>query len=191
MTYKDVTEEQLQTNPYVKLVPGQTIVEIPEYTLECGETLHNFPVAYKTWGKLNETADNALVICHALSGSSDVDDWWGELLGTDRAFDPSRYLIICINFLGSPYGSCSPVTIDKSTGKPYGPSFPLVTFKDDVGIQRLILDSLNVKRLAAVVGGSMGNVGIRIPGNLQQYRIRTESSRIGYCQNFSMVHILE
>ena len=141
---------------------------------------------------MNETADNALVICHALSGSSDVDDWWGELLGTDRAFDPSRYLIICINFLGSPYGSCSPVTIDKSTGKPYGPSFPLVTFKDDVGIQRLILDSLNVKRLAAVVGGSMGNVGIRIPGNLQQYRIRTESSRIGYCsQNFSMVHILE
>ena len=158
MTYKDVTEDQLLTNPYVKLVPGQTIVEIPEYTLECGETLHNFPVAYKTWGKLNETADNALVICHALSGSSDVDDWWGELLGTDRAFDPSRYLIICINFLGSPYGSCSPVTIDKSTGKPYGPSFPLVTFKDDVGIQRLILDSLNVKRLAAVVGGSMGGM---------------------------------
>lgn len=135
MVFKDVTEEQCQSNPYARLVPGQTIVEIPQYDLECGETLYNFPVAYKTWGKLNENGDNVLVICHALSGSSDVDDWWGELLGENKAFDPTKYFIICINFLGSPYGSCSPVTIDKSTGKPYGPSFPLVTFKDDVGIQ--------------------------------------------------------
>lgn len=158
MAFKDVTEEQCQSNPYARLVPGQTIVEIPQYDLECGETLYNFPVAYKTWGKLNENGDNVLVICHALSGSSDVDDWWGELLGENKAFDPTKYFIICINFLGSPYGSCSPVTIDKSTGKPYGPSFPLVTFKDDVGIQKLILDSLNVKLLAAVIGGSMGGM---------------------------------
>ncbi|RCK59094.1 Homoserine O-acetyltransferase [Candida viswanathii] len=158
MPYKDVTEEQFKTNPYAALVEGQTIIEIPEYHLECGETLYNFPVAYKTWGKLNEEGTNTLLITHALSGSAAIDSWWGELLGKDKAFDPSKYFIICINFLGSPYGSCSPVTIDKSTGKRYGPTFPLVTFKDDVGIQRLLLDSLGVKLLAAIIGGSMGGM---------------------------------
>lgn len=156
--YKDITEEQRATNSYAALVPGQTIVEIPEYTLECGETLYNFPVAYKTWGRLNKRGNNTLLICHALTGSSDVQDWWGPLLGTDKTFDPSRFFIVCINFLGSPYGSCSPVTIDKSIGKPYGPNFPLVTAKDDLGIQKLILDSLQVKRIACVIGGSMGGM---------------------------------
>lgn len=156
--YRDITGEQCKTNSYAKLVPGQTIVEIPEYVLECGETLRNFPVAYKTWGRLNKDQDNAFVICHALTGSSDVQDWWGPLLGTGKTFDPSRFFIICINFLGSPYGSCSPVSIDKSTGKPYGPSFPLVTAKDDLGIQKMILDSLGVKGIACVIGGSMGGM---------------------------------
>ncbi|RLV90923.1 Homoserine O-acetyltransferase [Spathaspora sp. JA1] len=156
--YKDVTEEQRQTNSFAALVPGQTIVEIPEYTLECGETLYNFPVAYKTWGRLNKDRDNVLLICHALTGSSDVQDWWGPLLGDGKTFDPCRYFIICINFMGSPYGSCSPVTIDKRTGKPYGPAFPLVTVKDDIGIQKLILDSLEVDGISCVIGGSMGGM---------------------------------
>lgn len=157
-TYKDITEEQKQTNSYANFVPGQTIVEIPSYTLECGEVLINFPVAYKTWGRLNKDKDNVFIICHALTGSSDVLDWWGPLLGTDKTFDPSRFFIICINFLGSPYGSCSPVTIDKTNGKPYGPLFPLVTVKDDIGIQKLILDSLGVEGIACVIGGSMGGM---------------------------------
>lgn len=156
--YKDITEEVNRTNSYAKLVPGQTIVEIPSFELECGETLYNFPVAYKTWGRLNKDRDNVLVICHALTGSSDVQDWWGPLLGTGKTFDPSKFFIICINFLGSPYGSCSPLSIDKSTNKPYGPSYPLVTVKDDLGIQRLILDSLGVKSVACAIGGSMGGM---------------------------------
>lgn len=156
--YKDITEEVNKTNDYARLVPGQTIVEVPSYELECGETLNNFPVAYKYWGRLNKDKDNVLVICHALTGSSDVQDWWGPLLGTGKTFDPSRFFIICVNFLGSPYGSCSPLSIDKSTGKPYGPSFPLVTVKDDIGIQKLILDSLGVKGIASVIGGSMGGM---------------------------------
>ncbi|KAI5950756.1 MET2 [Candida jiufengensis] len=156
--YKDITEQQRSTNKFANLVPGQTIVEIPEYTLECGETLYDFPVAFKTWGKLNKLQNNTLLICHALTGSSDVQDWWGPLLGDDKTFDPSRFFIVCINFLGSPYGSCSPVTIDKSTGKPYGPNFPLVTVKDDLGIQKLILDFLKVKQIACVIGGSMGGM---------------------------------
>lgn len=157
-TYKDITEEQKANNSYATFVPGQTIVEIPSYTLECGEVLNNFPVAYKTWGRLNKDRDNVFIICHALTGSSDVQDWWGPLLGTDKTFDPSRFFIICINFLGSPYGSCSPVSIDKSTGKPYGPLFPLVTVKDDISIQKLILDSLGVEGIACVIGGSMGGM---------------------------------
>lgn len=156
--YKDVTKEQVQSNRYAAMVPGQTIVEIPKFALECGETLYDFPVAYKTWGRLNKDRDNVLVICHALTGSSDVQDWWGPLLGTNLTFDPSRFFIVCVNFLGSPYGLCSPVSIDKSTGKPYGPSFPLVTVKDDIGIQRLILDSLGVAAIACVIGGLMGGM---------------------------------
>lgn len=157
-TYKDVTKEQTLQNPLARLVPGQRIVEIPEYALECGEVLTNFPVAYKTWGKLNKDRDNVLLICHALTGSCDVQDWWGPLLGTEKTFDPSRFFIICINFLGSPYGSVSPLTIDKATGKPYGPLFPLVTVKDDVGVQKLVLDSLGINSIACVIGGSMGGM---------------------------------
>jgi homoserine O-acetyltransferase len=156
--YRNITQEQNETNSFSKLVPGQTIVEIPELQLECGEVLLNFPVAYKTWGRLNENGDNVLLICHALTGSSDVQDWWGPLLGTNKTFDPSRFFIVCINFLGSPYGSASPVTIDQSTGKPYGPSFPLVTVKDDLRVHRMILDSLNVRSIACVIGGSMGGM---------------------------------
>lgn len=156
--YRTVTDEHNAANAYAALVPGQTIVEIPSYTLECGETLRDFPVAYKTWGRLNKDRDNVLVICHALTGLLDVQDWWGPLLGTDKTFDPLRFYIVCINFLGLPYGSCLPVTVDKATGKPYGPLFPLVTVKDDIGIQKLVLDSLNVRGLACVIGGSMGGM---------------------------------
>ena len=105
---------------------------MPEYTLESGVTLYEVPVAYKTWGKLNNSRDNVMVICHALSGSADVADWWGPLIGDGKAFDTSRFFIICLNTLGSPYGSASPMTIDPMTGTYYGPEFPLTTIRDDV-----------------------------------------------------------
>ncbi|CAN3372267.1 hypothetical protein DIURU_004198 [Diutina rugosa] len=157
-SYKDITDKERSVNAFAGMVPGQTIVEIPSLKLECGEILEKFPVAYKTWGRLNADRDNVILICHALTGSSDVQDWWGPLLGTNKTFDPSRFFIICINFLGSPYGSASPVSIDPSTNQPYGPAFPLVTVKDDIKIHRLILDSLGVKKIAAVIGGSMGGM---------------------------------
>lgn len=156
--YHDVTEEQNESNWYASLVPGQKIIEIPEYVFECGDVLKNFPVAFKTWGRLNKDRDNVLLISHAFTGSSDVLDWWGPLLGTGKTFDPSRFFIVCINLLGSPYGSCSSVTVDKATGKPYGPSFPLVTVKDDLGIQKLVLDYLGVKSILSAIGGSMGGM---------------------------------
>jgi len=155
-TFKEVDKQE--ENPFSKLVQDQKIVLIPEVTLECGDILHQVPVAYKTWGKMNEAADNVMVICHALTGSADVADWWGPLLGPGRAFDPTKFFIICLNSLGSPYGSASPCTIDPDTGKYYGPEFPLVTIKDDVNIHKLVLDDIGVKSIAAVIGGSMGGM---------------------------------
>ncbi|TKX24385.1 homoserine O-acetyltransferase [Elsinoe australis] len=148
-------------NPYAKFIPDQTIAIIPEFTLESGVTLRNIPIAYKTYGALSKERDNAMVICHALTGSADVGDWWGPLLGgAGKAFDISRFFVVCINSLGSPYGSASPVTsIDgDSEQEHYGPEFPLTTVRDDVNIFRLLLDDLGVKQIAAVVGGSMGGM---------------------------------
>ena len=122
-------------NPFAALIPDQKISIVPSFTLESGAILRNVPVAYTTRGKLSENGDNALVICHALSGSADVADWWGPLLGgAGLAFDSTRFFIVCLNSLGSPYGSGSPVTnVDgDSKRKRYGPEFPLTTIRDDV-----------------------------------------------------------
>ncbi|KAF2205278.1 homoserine O-acetyltransferase [Delitschia confertaspora ATCC 74209] len=148
-------------NPFASFIPDQTIAIIPQFELESGEFLYNVPVAYKTYGTLAPNGDNAMVICHALTGSADVGDWWGPLLGgPGKAFDVSRFFVVCLNSLGSPYGSASPVTAkdgDISLGL-YGPEFPLTTVRDDVNIFKLILDDLGVRQIAAVIGGSMGGM---------------------------------
>ncbi|KAH3899595.1 probable Homoserine O-acetyltransferase [Saccharomycodes ludwigii] len=150
-TFKD-------TNPFISLVHNQKIVEVPQFTLESGIKIKNVPIAYKSWGKLNQRGDNVLVLCHALTGSSDVSDWWGPLLGAGLAFDPTKFFIICLNSMGSPYGSFSPLTINSKTGKPYGPEFPLCTVRDDVLIHKLVLDNLGVQKISCVIGGSMGGM---------------------------------
>jgi homoserine O-acetyltransferase len=148
-------------NPFSSLIPDQSIAIIPSFTLESGVTLYNVPLAYKTYGKLGPNADNAMVICHALTGSADVGDWWGPLLGgPGKAFDISRFFVVCMNSLGSPYGSASPVTStdgDATKGQ-YGPEFPLTTIRDDVNIFKVLLDELGVKQIAVVIGGSMGGM---------------------------------
>ncbi|KAF2764520.1 homoserine O-acetyltransferase [Teratosphaeria nubilosa] len=163
-----ITPQDQTENPFAELIPNQQIAVIPSFELESGETLHNVPVAYKTYGTLSSQADNAMVICHALTGSADVEDWWGPLLGGPgdeggegaRAFDQSRFFVVCINSLGSPYGSASPVTAKDGDSKNehYGPEFPLTTIRDDVNIFKLLLDDLGVKQIAAVIGGSMGGM---------------------------------
>ncbi|GMM51427.1 homoserine O-acetyltransferase [Starmerella bacillaris] len=145
-------------NPFVKLVNDQKYLVLDELKLECKDVLYKVPVAYKTWGKLNEDGTNCMVVCHALSGSADVADWWGPLLGEGRALDPTRFFIVCINALGSPYGTASPVTINPETGKIYGPEFPLTTIKDDSTILKRVLDHLNVNQVAIIIGGSMGGM---------------------------------
>ncbi|KEY66324.1 hypothetical protein S7711_02785 [Stachybotrys chartarum IBT 7711] len=148
-------------NPFAALIPDQKIAIIPEFTLESGTVLRNVPVAYTVRGKLSPNKDNAMVICHALTGSADVSDWWGPLLGgPGRAFDTSRFFVVCMNSLGSPYGSASPVTSkdgNASLGR-YGPEFPLTTIRDDVRLHKMLLDDLGVKQVAAVIGGSLGGM---------------------------------
>jgi homoserine O-acetyltransferase/O-succinyltransferase len=138
MRMTEYVQERTQSqpeNPFSALIPDQQIAIIPEFTLESGATLYNVPVAYTVRGKLSPSGDNAMVICHALTGSADVSDWWGPLLGgPGRSFDTSRFFIVCMNSLGSPYGTASPVTAkdgDREKGC-YGPEFPLTTIRDDV-----------------------------------------------------------
>ncbi|KAL8965255.1 MAG: hypothetical protein Q9197_006598, partial [Variospora fuerteventurae] len=148
-------------NPYASIIPDQHIAIVPHFTLESGILLRNVPVAYSIRGTLSPAGDNALVVCHAFSGSADVSDWWGPLMGGNgRAFDVSRFFIVCLNSLGSPYGSASPVTSidgDPQMGR-YGPEFPLTTIRDDVNIHKIVLDDLGVRQIAAAVGGSMGGM---------------------------------
>jgi homoserine O-acetyltransferase len=132
--FQERTQAQPE-NPFASLVPEQEIATIPSFTLESGVTLYDVPVAYTTRGKLSPNRDNCMVICHALTGSADVADWWGPLLGgPGRAFDTSRFFIVCLNALGSPYGTASPVTSKDGDPKKgsYGPEFPLTTIRDDV-----------------------------------------------------------
>ena len=130
--------ERLSSQPenrFSSLIPNQQIAVVPVFVLESGVTLYNVPVAYTTRGKLSPQGNNALIVCHAVSGSADVSDWWGPLMGgPGRAFDVSRFFVVCLNSLGSPYGTASPVTNVNGDSKlgTYGPEFPSTTIRDDV-----------------------------------------------------------
>jgi homoserine O-acetyltransferase/O-succinyltransferase len=108
------------------------------------------------YGELNQRRDNAVLICHALSGSARAADWWPEMFG--NVFDLSRDCVICTNILGSCYGSSGPTSINPATHQPFGPDFPLVTIRDIVRAQAHVLDELGVKRLRIVIGASIGGM---------------------------------
>ncbi|KAK0197743.1 Alpha/Beta hydrolase protein [Armillaria mellea] len=139
---------------------SQSYMIVPSFTFECGAELQDVPVAYKTWGSLNGAKDNVMIICHAFTGSADVEDWWGPLIGPGKAFDPKRFFILCANVIGSPYGTVSPMSTNPKTGKPYGPEFPASTIRDDVRLHKNVLDHLGVTSVAVVIGGSMGGMTV-------------------------------
>ena len=134
------------------------------FTLEHGGLLPELTVLYETYGRLNQKRDNAILICHALSGDSHVaghdenDDegWWDLVVGPGKSIDTDRYFVICPNVLGGCRGTTGPNSIDPRTGRPYGPDFPLITVGDIVEVQRRLIDHLEIPRLLAVVGGSLG-----------------------------------
>jgi homoserine O-acetyltransferase/O-succinyltransferase len=128
------------------------------FLLTGGANLQPVTLHYTTYGKLNRERDNAILVCHALSGSSRVADWWPELFGQDKPFDTSRHFIICSNVIGSCYGSTGPRSINPATNLPFKSSFPMVTIADMVKAQSYLLDHLGIEKLYAVVGGSIGGM---------------------------------
>lgn len=136
------------------------------FALERGGELPAVTVAYETYGELNSACDNAVLVCHALSGDSHVarhdagDDpgWWDCLVGPGKHLDTGRWFVICANVLGGCRGTTGPNSTDPRTGAPYGATFPDITMADVVRTQLALVDHLGIPRLRAVVGGSMGGM---------------------------------
>lgn len=136
--------------------------------LECGAKLAPVDVQYETYGTLNKTADNAILICHALSGDAHAagkhssDDakpgWWDDMIGPGKAFDTDQFYIICSNFLGGCKGTTGPSSINPKTGKNYGNRFPIFTLHDMVVVQKALIEALGISKLLAIAGGSMGGM---------------------------------
>ncbi len=128
------------------------------FRLERGGELRPASLHYAIYGGLNERRDNVILVCHALSGSARVADWWPQLFGPEGVFNLERDCIVCANILGSCYGSTGPTSINPATGAPFGPDFPLITIRDIVRSQALLLDHLGVDRVRVVIGGSIGGM---------------------------------
>jgi homoserine O-acetyltransferase len=126
--------------------------------LECGRTLAQPTLHYAVYGRLNAARDNAVLVCHALSGSAQVGSWWPELFAPGALLSLERDCVICVNLIGSCYGSTGPASVDPETGKVYGPDFPLVSVRDNVRAQATLLASLGIHHLRLVLGGSIGGM---------------------------------
>ncbi len=126
--------------------------------LECGRTLAGVTLHYAVYGRLNAARDNAVLVCHALSGSALVGEWWPEIFASGAVLSLDHDFVICINMLGSCYGSTGPGAVDPETGEIYGSDFPLVSIRDNVRAQARLLDSLGIRKLRLVLGGSIGGM---------------------------------
>jgi hypothetical protein len=132
---------------------------VQDFVLENGVTLPKAELRYQTYGTLNESKTNVLLICHALTGNASLHSWWGGLLGPHLTFDTSKYFVVCCNILGSCYGSTGPRSINPSTGLEYSMDFPDVSVKDTVKLQLTLLqEKLGIHSVKAVIGGSFGGM---------------------------------
>jgi homoserine O-acetyltransferase len=143
---------------------------IPEaIALEHGGQLSDVDVAYETYGKLNSEKNNAILVCHALSGDAhaggwrkgeEKPGWWDIIIGPGKALDTDKFFIICSNVLGGCKGTTGPSSINPGTGKPYGLDFPFITVRDMVDVQKRLLEHLGIDKLFAVIGGSFGGMQV-------------------------------
>jgi homoserine O-acetyltransferase/O-succinyltransferase len=137
--------------------------------LAAGGTLRHVAVAFETYGELDAAGRNAVLVCHALTGSAhaagrhaarDVPGWWDPLIGPGKAIDTRTHFVVCANVLGGCYGTTGPTSLDPDTGHPFGPTFPAFGIRDMVEVQRRLVEALGVRSLKAVVGGSMGGMQV-------------------------------
>ena len=137
--------------------------------LDCGQEISYFPIAYQTYGKLNEKKNNGILIFHALTGDqfpygtnpiTNKEGWWCYALGPNKAIDTNKFFVISANVIGGCMGSFGPSSIDPKTNKPYGSNFPVITINDMVNAQNYLLNYFKIKKLFAVIGGSMGGMQV-------------------------------
>lgn len=124
--------------------------------LESGAVLAEVEIAYDTFGELNEAKDNVIWVCHALTANSDVADWWPHTVEEGKFLDPTRYFIVCANFLGSHYGTTSPLAVNPATGQKYYYDFPRITVRDMVHCHQLLASHLGIERVKLLIGSSIG-----------------------------------
>ncbi|GAA3962379.1 homoserine O-succinyltransferase MetX [Allohahella marinimesophila] len=152
----------------VGMVTPQTAHFETPLNLECGRTLDRFELVYETYGELDASASNAVLICHALSGDhhaagyhSSADrkpGWWDNCIGPGKCIDTTKFFVVCLNNLGGCAGSTGPTSLNPATGKTYGADFPAITVADWVAAQARLADKLGIDTWAAVVGGSLGGM---------------------------------
>ena len=152
----------------VGIVTPKTAHFNASFTLKSGGVLPAFDLTYETYGELNTEKSNAVLICHALSGTHHAagrytpEDkhagWWDNLIGPNKPLDTNKFFVIGVNNLGGCHGSTGPASIDPVTSKPFGASFPIVTVEDWVKSQAMLADYLGIDAFAAVVGGSLGGM---------------------------------
>lgn len=137
--------------------------------MDCGASLAPWQIAYQTYGELDANRRNAILICHALTGDQHVANpspvtgkagWWEMFVGPGKPIDTNRFFVVCANVLGGCMGTTGPASTNPETGRPYGIDFPLVTIRDMVRAQAMLLDRLGVSDLLCVVGGSMGGMQV-------------------------------
>jgi homoserine O-acetyltransferase len=143
-----------------------TVFDDRPLELRAGATLTDITVAYETWGTLNAARDNAVLVCHALTGDSHAAGpvepghvqlgWWNALIGPGRAIDTGRFFVVCPNVLGGCQGTTGPSSIEPATGRPYGSRWPVLTIRDQVDVEAALADTLGIERWACVIGGSAG-----------------------------------
>ncbi|MCR1782431.1 homoserine O-acetyltransferase [Nocardioides carbamazepini] len=176
-------------------VETQRVVLATEHdplVLTGGATLAHVEVAYETYGELNAARDNAVMVCHALTGDAHAAGlhlgakrrgWWDNLIGPGKAVDTDRFFVVSANLLGGCSGTTGPSSIDPATGRAYGPDFPVLDMADFVAVHRRLLDRLGIRRLHAAVGGSMGGMQIlewalREPDRIDRAVLVAASSRL-------------
>ena len=188
----ETSDNQNDLSGSVGLVKPQTVVIEQPLDLACGVTLPSHTLVYETYGTPNKDNTNAILICHALSGNHHAagvyegdskPGWWDQYIGPGKPIDSNRFFIVCVNNIGSCFGSTGPTSINPETSQPFGADFPPLRARDWVESQRLLMEHLNIDCWAAVVGGSLGGMqamrwSLEHPDKLQQAVVIASSMKL-------------